>query len=269
MQTLRRDRFDIAFNVAGARATPTSGNVIGRTASTLLLTHGFAATSQMFAGNVAALAQNHFVISWDLRGHGGSGAPDDPSLYSVALVLDDMLALFDHLDVPRATLVGHSVGGFLSLEFALAHRDRVDGLVLVDTGPGFRRDEARDEWNAMAERYATSLTERGLSGIPPGAELSAGAHRTATGLIHFARGVLTQRDASVLNGLPSIDVPTLVIVGAQDAGFISGAEYMAAKIPEARLVVVPDAGHAPNIDQPDVFDRRVQEFLAANDAARQ
>ena len=55
MQALRRDRFDIAFNVAGVRASPTTGNVIGRTASTLLLTHGFAATSQMFAGNVAAL----------------------------------------------------------------------------------------------------------------------------------------------------------------------------------------------------------------------
>ena len=259
MLRLHRDRLDLVFNVSGVRSA----------ASPLLLTHGFAATSQMFAGNIAALAQQHLVITWDLRGHGRSGAPDDPSLYTVPLVLDDMLALLDQLDVERATLVGHSVGGFLSLEFALAHPDRIDGLVLVDTGPGFRRDEARDGWNAMAERYAISLTERGLDGIPASAELSAGAHRSVTGLIHFARGVLTQRDASVLNGLPTIAVPTLVVVGAQDSNFISGSEYMAAKIPNARLVVVPDAGHAPNIDRPDVFDRRVQEFLAANDAARQ
>jgi pimeloyl-ACP methyl ester carboxylesterase len=259
MLRLHRDGLDLVFNVAGARSA----------ASPLLLTHGFAATSQMFAANVAALAQNHIVITWDLRGHGRSGAPDDPSLYTVPLVLGDMVALLDQLDVERATLVGHSVGGFLSLEFALAHPDRVDGLVLVDTGPGFRRDEARDGWNAMAERYAVSLAERGLDGIPASAELSAGAHRSATGLIHFARGVLTQRDASVLNGLPTIEAPTLVIVGAQDSNFLSGSEYMAAKIPNARLVVVPDAGHAPNIDRPDVFDRRVQEFLAANDAARQ
>jgi len=64
-------------------------------------------------------------------------------------------------------------------------------------------------------------------------------------------------------------VPTLVVVGAQDSGFLAGSEYMAAKIPKARLVVVPEAGHAPNIDRPDLFDRRVQEFLAASDAARQ
>ena len=259
MLRLHRDRVDLVFNVAGARSA----------ASPVLMTHGFAATSQMFAGNTAALAQNHLVITWDMRGHGRSSAPDDPSLYTVPLVLADMVALLDQLDLPRATLLGHSVGGFLSLEFALAHPDRVEGLILVDTGPGFRRDEARDGWNAMAERYATSLAERGLDGLPASAELRAGTHRTATGLIHFARGVLTQRDASVLNGLPSIAVPTLVIVGANDSNFVAGSEYMAAKMPDARLIVVPDAGHAPNIDRPDLFDRRVQEFLAANDSARQ
>ena len=259
MLRLHRDRVDLVFNVAGARSA----------ASPVLMTHGFAATSQMFAGNTAALAQNHLVITWDMRGHGRSSAPDDPSLYTVPLVLADMVALLDQLDLPRATLLGHSVGGYLSLEFALAHPDRVEGLILVDTGPGFRRDEARDGWNAMAERYATSLAERGLDGLPASAELRAGTHRTATGLIHFARGVLTQRDASVLNGLPSIDVPALVIVGADDSNFVAGSEYMAAKMPDARLIVVPDAGHAPNIDRPDIFDRRVQEFLAANDSARQ
>jgi len=259
MLRLHRDRVDLVFNVAGARSA----------ASPVLMTHGFAATSQMFAGNTAALAQNHLVITWDMRGHGRSSAPDDPSLYTVPLVLADMVALLDQLDLPRATLLGHSVGGYLSLEFALAHPDRVEGLILVDTGPGFRRDEARDGWNAMAERYATSLAERGLDGLPTSAELRAGTHRTATGLIHFARGVLTQRDASVLNGLPSIDVPALVIVGADDSNFVAGSEYMAAKMPDARLIVVPDAGHAPNIDRPDIFDRRVQEFLAANDSARQ
>jgi pimeloyl-ACP methyl ester carboxylesterase len=259
MHTLRRHGPDIAYDISGSRA--------GR-GSMLLLTHGFCATSRMFDPNVAALAVDNLVITWDLPGHGASGAPDDPSLYSVALVLAQMIALLDHMDVPRATLVGHSLGGFLSLEFAMAHPDRVEALILVDTGPGFRRDEGRDDWNAMAERYAKSLTERGLDGIPVGPELSPGGHRSAAGLAHFARNVLTQRDASVLNGLPSIGVPTLVIVGSEDAAFLSGSEYMAAKIPMARLVVIPGAGHAPNIDQPDVFDRCVQEFVAANRAGR-
>src|SRR5690606_4088229 len=100
----------------------------------VLLTHGFGASSHMFATTVAALATDHTAISWDQRGHGASAAPDDPAAYSVAASLEDMATLLDDVGARRAVLLGHSLGGYLSLEFALAHPARVAALVLVDTG---------------------------------------------------------------------------------------------------------------------------------------
>ena len=127
-----------------------------------------------------------------------------------------MAAILDAAGVERAVLGGHSLGGYLSLEFALAHPERVDGLVLVDTGPGFRKDEGRQRWNEMAERYAADLDERGLDGLPASAELDAGVHRSAEGIALAARGILSQRDGHVLEALPTIAAPTLVVVGEND-----------------------------------------------------
>jgi pimeloyl-ACP methyl ester carboxylesterase len=94
-------------------------------------------------------------------------------------------------------------------------------------------------------------------------ERALSSHRSADGLIRACRGMLTQRDARVINSLPHIKVPTLVVVGADDAGFLKAADYMAAKIPHASKVVIPDAGHAANIDQPEQFNQAVLRFLEA------
>lgn len=227
----------------------------------LLITHGFGASSAMFAGNVPVLARGHTVISYDQRGHGASDYPRDPARYTMELALGDMAALLDAVQADRAVLMGHSLGGFLSLAFVLAHPERVAGLVLVDTGPGYRNAEARSHWNDMAERYAKNLDKHGLAGLPPSEEVSADVHRDATGLALSARGVLIQRDATVIESLPAISVPTLVIVGEDDVGFLDGSRYMAAKIPGAELVVVEGAGHAPNITRPAAFEAAVVDFL--------
>jgi pimeloyl-ACP methyl ester carboxylesterase len=119
-------------------------------ATPLLLTHGFSASSGMWQPNVAALAATRPVITWDLRGHGRSDAPDDLARYSAEACVADIAALLDACGIARAVAGGLSLGGFLSLEFCLAHPDRVAGLVLCDTGPGYRRDEARQRWNDRA-----------------------------------------------------------------------------------------------------------------------
>ena len=93
-----------------------------------------------------------------------------------------MLAILDDVGVERAVLLGHSLGGYLSLELAIAHPERTAALVLVDTGPGYRNDAGRAGWNEMAERYARDLDERGLDGLPGSDELTAGVHRSAAGL---------------------------------------------------------------------------------------
>jgi pimeloyl-ACP methyl ester carboxylesterase len=236
--------------------------VIGETGPALLLTHGYGATSAMFAPNVAALAARHRVVTWDLRGHGRSEYPADAADYSAANALADMAALLAELGVHRAVLGGHSLGGYLSLDFTLTFPERVTALVLIGTGPGYRNDAARDDWNRRAHATAARLAERGLAGLSNSAELDGGEHRNESGLIHAATQTLTQRDARVIDGLPRIAVPTLVVVGAEDKPFLAAADYMAAKIPGARKVVIPAAGHAPNVSQPDLFNAEVTRFLA-------
>jgi pimeloyl-ACP methyl ester carboxylesterase len=249
MPVLARPAGDIYYQVTGSRGP------------TLLLTHGYGATSAMFAANVAALATRHRVVTWDLRGHGRSEYPADAASYSAANALADMAALLAELGPDQAVLGGHSLGGFLSLDFAVTNPDRVAALVLIGTGPGYRNDAARDDWNRRAHVTAARLAERGLAGLGSSAELHSGEHRDASGLIHAATQTLTQRDARVIDGLPGIAVPTLVVVGADDTPFLGAADYMAAKIPGARKVVIPAAGHAPNVSQPEVFNVAVAGFL--------
>lgn len=227
---------------------------------TLLLSHGFSATSQMWAGQIEALSADHQLVLWDMRGHGQSDYPDDPAAYSEAATVADMAALLDAVGADKAIIGGLSLGGYMSLAFHRDHPERTAALLIIDTGPGYRKDEARDGWNrnalAIGDRYAT----RGL-GSQSSAEQRASRHRSAEGLAHAARGMLTQRDASVMESLPTIAVPALVIVGADDTPYLAASDYMAGKIPGARKVVIPNAGHAANIDQPEAFNAAVADFL--------
>ncbi len=213
-------------------------------ATPLLLTHGFSASSTMWDPNISALATARPVVTWDIRGHGKTDAGDDPAHYSAEASVADMAALLDACGIARVVAGGLSLGGFLSLQFCLAHPDRVAGLVLCDTGPGYRRDEARQQWNERAMATADRLDRD-----------------SRPGLARAARGILTQRDARVIDALPTITIPALVLVGARDKDYLGAAEYMATKLPNAVHAVIPDAGHASNVDQPDLFNQQVLAFL--------
>jgi pimeloyl-ACP methyl ester carboxylesterase len=228
----------------------------------LLLSHGYGATSRMWDGQVAAFGDRWRVILWDMRGHGQSGDPRNPALYSQALTVGDMAAVLDASGEERAIIGGLSLGGVMSLAFHLAHPGRVRALMLCDTGPGFRNPEARRQWNERALARAQSLEAKGLADSGGGAETRLGRHRSAQGLAGAARGMLAQEDSSLIDSLPHIAVPTLVLVGSEDRHFLGAADYMAGKIPGARKVVIPDAGHAANLDQPLAFNRAVESFLA-------
>ena len=86
-------------------------------------------------------------------------------------------------------------------------------------------------------------------------------HRSAQGLAHAARGMLAQQDSRIIDSLPGIAVPTLIVVGDQDTPFLAPCEYMAKKIPGARLEVIAGAGHSSNLDQPEAFNRVLADFL--------
>jgi pimeloyl-ACP methyl ester carboxylesterase len=227
----------------------------------VLLTHGYSATADMWRGQLDTLARDHTVVTWDIRGHGRSEAPDDASAYSEAASVGDMAALLDACGAARAAIGGLSLGGYLSLAFHVAHPDRVAALMLFDTGPGYRNAQARTGWNEMAERMAVEFDQRGLDALAGGAEVRVSSHRSAAGLARAARGILTQHDDRVIASLPGVAVATLVLVGADDRAFLTPSEYMAARIPGARLVVLDGAGHAANIDQPKSFNEAVLGFL--------
>jgi len=228
----------------------------------VLLSHGYSATSAMWAGQIDALASAHALILWDMRGHGASDSPDDPTLYSEAHTVADMAALLDHVNARSAVIGGLSLGGYMSLAFYVEHPMRVDALMLFDTGPGYRSDTGRAGWNRIAEQRAEQLEQKGLAALSASGEVAVSRHRSAQGLAHAARGMLAQRDGRVMETLPHISVPTLVLVGALDQPFLGATDYMAAKIPGAQKVVLEGAGHASNIDKPRAFNAAVGDFLS-------
>jgi len=251
MAVLDRDGTRIHYEVHGAASDR----------APLLLSHGFSASARMWDRNVDALGGGREVLTWDMRGHARSDCLAEASRYGVEQSVGDMLALLDVLDARRAVLCGMSLGGYLSLALHAGRPERVAALILVDTGPGFRREAPREQWNAFAERTAAALESDGLAALSSSPEV--GEHRDAIGLAHTARLVMAQRDAHVIESLGRIEVPTLVVVGAEDTNFLAAADYMAAKIPGARKVVLEGAGHAANIDAADAFNVAAADFLEA------
>jgi pimeloyl-ACP methyl ester carboxylesterase len=249
MPKLNRDGVEIHYQVHGSGPA-------------LLLTHGYSSTSEMWQGQIEALSKHHQLVLWDMRGHGRSDYPDDPAAYSEALTIADMAALLDEVGARTAIVGGLSLGGYMSLAFYRAHQERVTALLIIDTGPGFKKDDARQAWNRRANDTGDRFEREGLEVLKSASpERSGVSHRDATGLARAARGMLTQRDARVIEQLPEIKVPSLVVVGADDTPFLAASDYMAAKIPGAQKAVIPAAGHAVNIDQPQAFIDAVLPFL--------
>lgn len=210
----------------------------------VVLSHGFGASAEMWLPNVASLSAGREVVTWDLRGHGQTECPLDQSLYSAAACVEDLAALLDDVGADQVVLGGLSLGGYLSLAFYRKYAERVAALVLADTGPGFRKDEARESWNARAYAQADRFDKT-----------------DQPGLALAARGMLAQQDATVIDSLPQVAVPTLVVVGADDTAFLGAASYMTAKIPDAAQVTLDGAGHMANIDAREAFNHEVVKFL--------
>jgi len=252
--------------------------------SPLVLAHGFACGLRMWDPQVKALARSWRVVTYDLRGHGISGAPADAAAYSQPISVADLRALLEHLEIRRAAVGGLSMGGNIALNFALAHPEMVTALVVADTGAG--SDETAD-WVATAHAFADALERDGLETFAdaalsnplfaryaaqgPAAERFIRAclmtHR-ARGLAHTAREVLAKRPTiySLAPRLRDLSVPTLLIVGEQDEPCVKVHRFIADTIPGARHVVIPGVGHLTNLEAPDAFNRAVSTFL--REAAR-
>ncbi len=246
----------------------------------------YCTTRENWRGQLAPLlAAGHPVVLWDLRGHGESAAPEarDAAGRRVPWTIEDVVADLDA--VAEATTPGEpfvaaglSFGGLASLHYRVRHPERVAALVLVASGPGFKNAEAAAGWAAQVERTASFLETRGLAAFVagragstcigsrpelPAAQAAARAivAQDVAGLARFGREI-SGPAPPVIDALAGMDVPALVLVGEHDRAFLRAAEVMAAKLPQARHVVVPDAGHIVNIEQAERFDRELLAFLA-------
>ncbi len=252
MATLNRNGVNLYYEVEGEGPA-------------ILLTHGFGASSSMWRGQMDAFRDRYRIIAWDMRGHGNTDSPEDSAEYSEPATLADIAAILDACEVESAIVGGLSLGGYMSLAFNLAHPERTNALMLFDTGPGYNNPKGREGWNQFAIRRAEAFETQGLASLGDSAEVKAARHRSAEGLAKAARGMLTQRDASVIQSLTSIDKPTLVVTGADDKNFLAAHGYMSENIPGAMSFMIDDAGHAANIDQPEAFNAAVEAFLASLD----
>ena len=218
------------------------------------------------------------VILWDFRGHGLSGAPHEPSRYSIEHVVSDMARVLDAVspDEP-VVLAGLSFGGLASIHYALAHPARTRALVLVDSGPGFKKPEAQERWTKQVARTAEVLTTRGFDAFVRGKaaitcvgrflELPASKAAAAAiekqdpqGLANFGIHIAGPAPA-VIDELRSIACPALVVVGEEDKPYLAAAEVMAARIPNAEKHVIEGAAHIVNIEKTDAFNAVVVDFL--------
>jgi pimeloyl-ACP methyl ester carboxylesterase len=252
----------------------------------LLLSCAFCTTHENFRPQVEPLvAAGARVVLWDYRGHGRSEAPADAEAYSIDRVVDDLGRVLDATapDTP-AVLGGLSFGGLASLHFTLLHPERVRALLLIGSGPGFKKPEAQARWEGMVERTASFLETKGLEAFVdsrasatlvgrrpelPAAQAAgrAIAAQDPTGLAHFGRRV-SGLAPPVIDQLDKIDVPALVLVGEDDEPYQRAAEMMAARLPRARHAVLPGAGHIANLEAEEAFNRVVCEFLGELGAGR-
>jgi pimeloyl-ACP methyl ester carboxylesterase len=246
----------------------------------LVMLHGHLLDGGQWEGQFQEFGDRFHVIRYDARGFGRSSEAAPPFTHH-----EDLLALLDHLDVDRAVLMGCSGGGATSLDFAIAYPDRVSALILVGTGlGGYRfpgpRPQMVDDFNEAIERGEVDrAVELGLrlftdgevrrpEQVDPDAREQTRAMMARQFRRPDRRVVARGLDPPAVSRLAEIAVPTLVMVGEHDPAPIQGiADIVVSQVPDARKVVVADAGHHPNLEHPAEFNRAVESFLSSRPAA--
>jgi pimeloyl-ACP methyl ester carboxylesterase len=236
----------------------------------VLWIHGYPLDRSVWSRQVSGLGSGLRHIVPDLRGFGQSDAPETG--YPMELYAADLAALLDLAGVDQAVVAGLSMGGYIALAFARVYPDRLRALILCDTRAGPDSSEARANREAGARRALAEgvrpvvepLIPKLLApGTPPELVDSVRQMLLASrpaGVAGALRGMAMRSDASP--GLSAIAVPTLVVVGAEDELMpVTEARAMADAIPDAELVVVPDAGHLAPLEQPEAVNRAVRAFL--------
>ena len=244
----------------------------------LVLAHEFSGGYQSWQPQVDALQTEHRILVYNNRGYPPSTVPDDPAAYSQEHSIEDLRQLLAHVGVDRPVLIGFSMGGSIVLNFALAYPERVRGLVLAGTGTGSidKEQNARD-FGPIADRFLkdgpAKVGEDYLRG-PTRVQLlrkSAAAWQklyaeftelSPIGMAYTLRGVQLKRPTmyELEARLRTLRVPTLVIVGEEDAPALEPSRFLARTIANATLKVLPKTGHTLTLEEPAAFNGAVLEF---------
>jgi pimeloyl-ACP methyl ester carboxylesterase len=246
-----------------------------------LLVHGFTGAKEDLIDHAPRFGEHAEVVLFDHRGHGASDKPADVADYSLDRLAADTIAVADAVGFDRFTLLGYSMGGMVARRLLLANPERVAALVLLDTSPGPPDGIDPDLADAAGQIALTDgmtvLREVLDEANVLGSEADQRVRRERPGYIEFGarkwndvapaayaalvHEVTHQPDQ--LEQMRTIECPTLVVVGAQDESFYGPSAAMADALPDSRLVVIPDAGHAPQFENPDAYFTAVDAFVRA------
>lgn len=246
------------------------------TGTPIVFLHGFPHNRTLWAPQLSALAGRCRCIAPDLRGFGESGVAGP---WTVSRHADDVAGLLDHLEIPKAVIVGLSMGGYIAFEMMRRHRGRVRALVLADTKQGADNTEARSKRTAMMDLAnsggAGAIADAQLTGMvgkstrERNPEVAEGLRRMMAsagvpGILGGLHALMERPDST--STVSQIDVPTLIIVGEEDVLTPpKEAKLMAKAIRGSTIEIIEQAGHASNYERPAAFNHLLNEFIARID----
>jgi 2-succinyl-6-hydroxy-2,4-cyclohexadiene-1-carboxylate synthase len=253
----------------------------GGSSPPLLLLHGFSGSSASWGESLLErLCVGRRLIAVDLPGHGESDVPLESGRFAFASVVADLTDLLDVLDVPSAVWVGYSMGGRLALGAALLVPDRVSKLVLESASPGLATEAERADRRSSDELLARRIesneigafvsewedqplfeTQRRLAPADRAELRRRRMENRPAALASCLRGLGTGMQPSLWSALEHVLVPTLLIAGHDDPKFVQMNERMFEALPDARLELVPDAGHTVHLEQPEAWASAVESFV--------
>jgi pimeloyl-ACP methyl ester carboxylesterase len=254
----------------------------------VIFVHEYAGDHRSWEAQMRHFGQRYRAITYAARGYPPSDVPEDVAKYSQVRAAEDIGAVLDHLRIDKAHVVGLSMGGFATLHFGFRHAAQARSLVVAGCGYGAEPDK-RDRFRAEAEAIAEFIAAQGIPVFaekyaygptrvqfenkdPRGfAEFKAQlAEHSALGARNTQLGVQRERPSlyELVDQMKALTVPTLVLTGDEDWPCLAPGILMKQHIPTAALAVMPNCGHAINIEDPDEFNRLVGGFLAQVDAGR-
>jgi len=250
------------------------------TGTPVVLLHGFTGSARAMACIAEGLSDTHRTLSIDLVGHGRSATPRDAAAYTMAACVAQLAAVLDELDVQAADWIGYSMGGRAALALAVAHPACVASALLVGASAGIRdpqerADRVRDD-AALAERIERDGVEAfvdfwlsqpflfderrlGARGIAEAREIRLA--NSTRGLAASLRGMGSGAQSPLHDALAQLDIPICLAVGSDDVKFQTLAAELCQELPNARVEVVPEAGHAAHTDNPAAFLELARRFL--------